>query len=65
MKKDKSFQEKMTELDEILAWFESDEVSLEQSVAKYEQALALSKELQDELKNAQNKIEILNKKFSA
>jgi len=65
MKKDKSFQEKMSDLDEILAWFESDEVNLEQSVTKYEQALALSKELQDELKNAQNKIETLNKKFSA
>ena len=44
MAKDKSFQEKMAELDDILVWFESDEVNLEQSVEKYEQALVLSKD---------------------
>lgn len=60
----KSFQQKMAELDEILAWFESDEVSLDDAVEKYEQAKKLSAELEKELTEAKNKIEIIDKKFS-
>ncbi len=60
----KSFQQKMAELDEILDWFESDEVSLDDAVEKYEQAKKLSAELEKELTEAKNKIEIIDKKFS-
>lgn len=60
----KSFQKKMAELDDILAWFESEEVSLDEAVGKYEQAKKLSAELEKELTEAKNKIEIIDKKFS-
>lgn len=59
-----TFKQKMAQLEELLAWFESDQVTLEAAVEKYEQALALSKELEEELKLAKNKIEIINKKFT-
>lgn len=61
----KSFQEKLLELEELLAWFESDEVTLEDAVAKYEYAQKLSSELENELKDARNKIEIIKKKFTS
>lgn len=64
MTKSKTFQQKMTELEELLAWFESDEVQLEGALEKYEAALKLSKELETELTTAKNKIETLNQKFS-
>ena len=64
MTKAKSFKEKMTELDTLLEWFDSEEVNLDEAVQKYEQALELSKELETELTSAKNKIEVLNKKFS-
>lgn len=60
----KSFKQKMDELDEILAWFESDKVTLNEAVAKYEAAKKLSAELEKELTEAKNKIEIIDKKFS-
>lgn len=65
MTKAKTFKQKMTELEALLAWFESDEVNLEEATTKYQQALELGKELEAELNSAKNKIEVLNKKFSA
>ncbi len=64
-KSEQTFGQKLQQLEELLAWFESDEVSVEQAVEKYETARILAKELEDELKQAQNKIEVINKKFSA
>jgi exodeoxyribonuclease VII small subunit len=64
MTKAKSFKEKMSELEALLEWFDSEEVNLDEAVKKYEQALELSKELETELTSAKNKIEVLNKKFS-
>ena len=60
----KSFQEKLLELEELLTWFESDEVTLEDAVSKYEYAQKLSSELEDELMSARNKIEVIKKKFT-
>lgn len=59
-----TFKEKLAQLEELLAWFESDEVTLELAVEKYEQALNLSKELEHELKEAKNKIEVINQKLN-
>lgn len=59
-----SVQKKLAQLEELLAWFESDEVTVEAAVEKYEQALQLAKDLELELKKAKNQIEIINKKFA-
>ncbi len=53
------------ELDAILVWFESDEVELDQAIAKYERGMEITKELEKYLKTAENKIEIVKKKFDA
>jgi exodeoxyribonuclease VII small subunit len=61
----KTVAQKLEKLEELLAWFESEEITVEESLVKYEQALELSKELQAQLENAKNQVEVIKKKFSA
>ena len=57
--------EKIEKLEELLAWFESEEITIEEALVKYEEALKLSKELEAQLTNAKNQVEVIKKKFSA
>lgn len=57
--------EKLEKLEALLEWFESEEITVEESLIKYEEALKLSKELETQLETAKNKVEIIKKKFSA
>jgi len=59
----KSYQELNEQLAEIMAWFESEEVDLDQAVTKYEQATKLLAEMEDYLKSAENKIKKIATKF--
>jgi exodeoxyribonuclease VII small subunit len=59
--KTKDYKALSASLSEIIAWFESDEVDLDSAVKKYEQALAVMKQMQTYLDTAENKI----KKISA
>lgn len=56
----KSYAQLTTELGEIIAWFESDEVELDKALLKYEQAAELIKQMEDYLKKAENKIRKIN-----
>ena len=60
----KTVAQNLEKLEELLAWFESEEITVEESLVKYEEALRLSKELEDQLKNAKNKVEVIKKKFN-
>ena len=44
------------ELDDLLLWFESDKVDLDEAVSKYERGIVLVKELEARLKTAENTI---------
>lgn len=50
-----------TELDELLLWFESDQVDLDEAVAKYKRGTELIKELETRLKLAENTIKKIAK----
>jgi exodeoxyribonuclease VII small subunit len=52
----RTYREMSEELDNILIWFESGDVDLDEAVAKYEEAQALLNEMEKYLKTAQNKI---------
>jgi exodeoxyribonuclease VII small subunit len=56
--------ENLEQLEELLAWFESEEITVEAALEKYEQALKLSKTLEKQLTDAKNKVEVIKKKFS-
>lgn len=60
---DKSFNysKKRAELDELLMWFESDNVDIEQALEKFARAEKLINELEAYLNNTQAKIKLLVK----
>lgn len=56
-----TFEEKMGRLDRIVKELESDEVPLEKSLELYKQGVELSRECEKILKDAELKVETLNK----
>lgn len=63
MTKNNTIKEKLTELDELVAWFEQDDIEIDQALQKFESAEKLATEIGKELEVAKNKIEIIKKKF--
>jgi exodeoxyribonuclease VII small subunit len=57
----KSFEDALSELEQILAEIESGNVSLEQSIAKYERGNFLITHCRGVLKTAETQIELLNR----
>ncbi len=64
-KKKNTIAENIENLEALLEWFESEEITVESSIQKYEEALKLSQELQSQLDEAKNQVEVIKKKFSA
>ncbi len=52
----KSYRELSAQLGKLLAWFESEELDLEQATSKYEQAIELMATMEKYLKTAENKV---------
>lgn len=61
MKDNKDFEEMMKDLEEIAKELESGNLSLDQSVKKFEEGMELSKECSKILESAEKKISILVK----
>lgn len=60
--KELKFEDAMKELEEIANDLEKGDLSLEESVAKFEEGMKLSKECSDIIEKAEKKITILLKK---
>lgn len=63
--KNSTIKQKLAELDTLVAWFESDDIQIEEALGKFEQAEKLADEIGSELKSAKNKVEVIKKKFDA
>jgi len=61
-KKEFDYKKSRAELDELLTWFESGDVAVDEAIAKYQRAEELVKELELYLADTQAKIELLTKK---
>jgi exodeoxyribonuclease VII small subunit len=61
----KTIQQKIVELGEIVAWFDSDEFSLEEALEKFKQAEKLSDEIEGDLTSLKNEIKIVKEKFDS
>lgn len=55
-KKDVKFEDKVKKLEEIISALESGDVSLDESINKYTEAMKLVKECDEELKTVEDKI---------
>ncbi len=59
----KSVQEKLNELSELVAWFQSPEFKLEEAFDKFKQAEALAEEIEKDLTKLKNDIKVVKKRF--
>lgn len=55
-KKEKSFEEKLNRLDEVVGKIEGEELPLQEVLSLYQEGKTLIKELQGELKEAEEKV---------
>jgi exodeoxyribonuclease VII small subunit len=62
-KNSKTIEEKMNELREAAAWFESDDFSLTQAAEKFEAAAMLAKEIEHDLSEMENTVRTLKESF--
>ncbi|HEU4830663.1 MAG TPA: exodeoxyribonuclease VII small subunit [Candidatus Saccharimonadales bacterium] len=63
--KSKSIQEKTAELSEMIAWFDSDEFTLEASIDKFKEAEKLAADIEKDLLSLKNDIQVVKQKFDS
>lgn len=61
--KNKTVQEKLNELSELVAWFQGPNFSLEEAVEKFKQAEGLAEVIEGDLKKIKNDITVVKKRF--
>ena len=62
-KKEPTIQEQLDELARLIAWFQSPEFVLEESLDKYKQAEQLADSIEERLMQLKNEIAIVSKRF--
>ncbi|MDR3125840.1 MAG: exodeoxyribonuclease VII small subunit [Candidatus Nomurabacteria bacterium] len=60
---DKTIKQNLDKFEEIVAWFNSDDIDIEKSVAKYEAGAKLAAEIEQQLASQKNRIKVLSQKF--
>lgn len=63
--KNKSIQEKTVELTKLVAWFDSDEFTLEAALDKFKEAEKLAIDIEQDLSSLKNEIQIVKQKFDS
>jgi len=61
----KSIQDKTVELTKLVAWFDSDEFTLEAALDKFKEAEKLAIEVEQDLLSLKNEIKIVKQKFDS
>jgi exodeoxyribonuclease VII small subunit len=62
-KKILSITEKMAKLDELVAWFDSDDFELEKALDKFTEARVLADEIENDLMQLENTITVVTQQF--
>jgi exonuclease VII small subunit len=62
-KNDKTIQDKITELDAMVAWFDSDEFTLEEALEKFKAAELLAGNIETDLTALKNDVQVIKQKF--
>lgn len=61
--KNKTIQERMDELQQVLSWFDSDDFKLEDASEKYAAASKLAEGIEKDLLTLKNDVQVLKQKF--
>ena len=64
MTNQKNISEKMSQLEEAVTWFNSDDFKLEEVENRYKDAIKLATEIEEDLDNLKNKITVLKEDLS-
>lgn len=59
----KTVNEKIVQLDALVAWFDSDEFEIEEAIGKFREVEKLAEEIEADLLSLKNEVTILKKKF--
>lgn len=62
-KADSNFSQDFSELEEIIEWFEGEDMDLEEGLTKFERGLELAKRCQARLSEVENKVVEIKSKF--
>lgn len=54
---------KLAELEELVGWFEGEDIDIEQAVEKFEAGNKLAAEIREQLETLENKITVLSERF--
>lgn len=60
-----NLKDKLAELEELLAWFEQDDMDIEEALKKYEKGSELAISIREQLTNIENKITVLERRFDS
>lgn len=63
-KQNKTIQQKLAELGEMVAWFDSEQFALEEALERFKQAEKLAEEIEGDLNELKNEVVVLKQKFS-
>ncbi len=64
-KKDQNLKQQIRELEEVVAWFEQDDLDVEQAITMFEKGSKLAEEISTQLAHLENKITVLKERFDA
>lgn len=63
--KNETIQQKIIELDTLVAWFDSEEFTLEAALEKFKDAESLAMSIENDLKALKNDIQVVKQKFDS
>lgn len=61
----KTIQAKISELDELVAWFDSDDFTLETALDKFKAAEKLAEDIEKDLNSLKNDIQVVKQRFDS
>lgn len=61
--KNKPISKQLTELDQLIAWFDQEDFDLDEALKKFDEGVKLADEVKERLSTLENKITILKQRF--
>lgn len=61
----KSLREMLDEFESIVAWFDQEDLDIDESIAQFEKGSELADQIKKQLQESKNKIELVKAKFES
>lgn len=57
-------QTQLAQLEEVVAWFERDDIDIQEAIARFEEGSRLAEDIKERLAHLENKITVLKERFA-